>query len=160
MSTKNDPYGEQVKLSPNHGGSISPKFIILHHSCGSYLGGIDWICNPESKVSYTYLINTDGERTQLVWDSKRAWHAGKAYWQGVTDLNSHSIGISFINDTNTRELTQDEIDSCAYKCVYLMRKFFLPIENILTHQMIAPNRKNDCSTKAHNQVIERIKQLS
>ena len=52
-----DPYSESVKLSPNRGGDIIPEYIILHHSSGSYLGGISWIRNPKSRVSYHYLID-------------------------------------------------------------------------------------------------------
>lgn len=155
-----DPYSESVKLSPNRGGDIIPEYIILHHSGGSYLGGISWIRNPESKVSYHYLIDPiSGNRTQLVWDSKRAWHAGKSYWNNVSGLNGHSIGIAFAGDTNKRVPAFQEIDSVAHKCVYLMNKFGIPKENILTHAMISPGRKDDCSGEAYWLVINRINEI-
>jgi len=73
-----DPYSETVKLSPNRGDTIVPLYIILHHSGGSFAGGVSWILNPESKVSYHYLIDPEtGNRVQLVWDSKgRGTQAG------------------------------------------------------------------------------------
>jgi len=155
-----DPYSETVKLSPNRGDTIVPLYIILHHSGGSFAGGVSWILNPESKVSYHYLIDPEtGNRVQLVWDSKRAWHAGRSRWQGRTGLNSHSIGIAFAGDTNTREVAEHEIDSVAHKCLYLMDKFKIPKDGIVTHQMIAPNRKNDCSEGTWHRVLERIDEL-
>lgn len=155
-----DPYRETVRLSPNRGGKITPKYIILHHTAGNYAGSVDWCLRPESQVSYHYIINpVDGSRTQLVYDTRRAWHAGKAQWDGITDLNTHSIGIAFDRDTNTRDVSEVEVDSCAYKCVYLMDKFGIPIKHILTHQMIAPTRKDDCSKRAYDAVIARVKQL-
>lgn len=147
-------------MSPNKGGSISPKFIILHHTAGNFNGSVSWCLNPQAKVSYHYIINpANGNRIQLVWDSKRAWHAGRSRWQGRTGLNSHSIGIAFAGDTNKRTPSEIEIDSVAHKCVYLMDKFKIGKDGILTHQMIAPHRKNDCSLKTYRLVIERIDEL-
>lgn len=155
-----DPYKEEVRLSPNKGGTIKPRFIILHHSSGSYAGGISWILNPKSKVSYHYLIDPEtGNRTQLVYDSKKAWHAGRSSWGGFTGLNSHSIGISFAGDTNSRTVADHEIDSVAHKCLYLMDKFGIDQHGILTHQMISPGRKNDCSEGTWERVLKRIDDL-
>ena len=150
-----DPYEEEVKLSPNRGDTIVPRFIILHHSAGSFAGGVSWILNRESKVSYHYLINPDnGDRVQLVWDSKRAWHAGRSRWGKYRGLNSHSIGIAFAGNTHTREVKNHEIHSVAIKCQYLMDKFGIPEGNILTHAMISPGRKDDCSEGTFHRVKE------
>ena len=155
-----DPYREKVKLSPNRGDTIVPRFIILHHSGGSFEGGVSWILNPESKVSYHYLINPDnGDRVQLVWDSQKAWHAGRSRWQGYQGLNSHSIGIAFAGDTHKRQVSDIEIDSVAHKCIYLMHKFTIPKSNILTHAMVSPGRKNDCSQDIWKKVLQRIDEL-
>ena len=154
-----DDYPEVYKASPNQSGIIKPKYVILHHSSGSHDGTRSWILKSESKVSYHYLIAADGSRTQFVYDKKRAWHAGRSSWKGVSGLNGHSIGISFYGDTNKRTPSAVEIDSAAKKCKYLMDKFDIGIENILTHKMIAPNRKNDPSDKTYEMVIKRIKEL-
>ena len=44
-------------------------------------------------VSSHYVIGQDGELWQLVGERHRAWHAGKSFWRGADDLNSHAIGI-------------------------------------------------------------------
>lgn len=154
-----DDYPEVYKASPNQSGTINPKYVILHHSSGSHDGTRSWILNSASKVSYHYLIAPDGSRTQFVYDKKRAWHAGRSSWKGVSGLNGHSIGISFYGDTNKRTPSAVEIDSAAKKCKYLMDKFGLGVENILTHKMVAPNRKNDPSDETYQMVINRIKEL-
>lgn len=159
VETIQDDYPEVFKSSPNQSGTISPKYIILHHSAGSHDGTRSWILNSSSKVSYHYLIAADGSRTQFVSDNKKAWHSGSSAWKGISGLNSHSIGISFYGDTNNRTPSAAEIDSCAKKCVYLMSKFGIPESNILTHEQIAPGRKNDCSKETHELVLKRIKQL-
>ena len=39
----------------------------------------------------------DGRIVQMVPESRRAWHAGSAFWAGETDINSCSIGIEIAN---------------------------------------------------------------
>lgn len=157
-------YPEKVDLSPNVGRKgdenfkISPKYIILHHSYGSFVGGVSWCKDPDSDVSYHYLIDSDGSRVQLVYDTKRAWHAGVSKWDGIVGLNSHSLGVAFWGDTYTRPVKFAEVDSCAEKCIYLMQKFGIPIENILRHQQVSPKRKNDPAPQVMQRVLDRIKE--
>lgn len=160
MLNMRDPYNEEYKKSPNQGGKIWPKFIILHHSAGNFAGTVSWILNSKSKVSYHYVINpADGNRVQLVYDTKRAWHAGKSSWGGRKALNGHSVGIAFDRDTNTRTPSGVEIDSCAHKCIYLMDKFGISACGILTHEQVSPGRKNDVSRETHKLVLDRVCQL-
>lgn len=140
------------------GGLILPQAIVLHHSGGSYLGGIDWIGNPahNAKVSYHVLIAMDGRRTQFVDWVRRAWHAGKSTWQGRPDLNSWSIGISFEGDTYMRALKQAEIDSCCEVVRYLMGEFRIPKDRILSHRIVSPGRKDDPSPHAMDAVLKAL----
>lgn len=155
-----DDYPEVYKASPNQSGTIKPKFVILHHSSGSHNGTKSWILNKASQVSYHYLIAADGSRTQFVYDTKKAWHAGRSKWNGISGLNSHSVGISFYGNTHSRTPSAAEIDSAAKKCIYLMDKFGIALDGILTHKMVAPGRKDDPSEETYNLVIARIKELT
>jgi hypothetical protein len=57
-------YDERKVFTPNKGNKvIIPEAVVLHHSDGSYRGGVEWIANPASKVSYHVLIARDGRRT-------------------------------------------------------------------------------------------------
>ena len=160
---KKQPIAEEYKEtyceSPNQSGTIAPKFIVLHHSSGSHDGTKSWILQSKSGVSYHYLIADDGSRTQFVYDSKKAWHAGKSKYENYIGLNSHSVGISFYGNTHERTPNDLEIDSCAKKCIFLMDKFSIPIESIITHKMCAPGRKDDCSEETYQLVLNRIKEL-
>ena len=154
-----DPYKEVYAKSPNQSGKIKPKFIVIHDSYGSHAGTRSWILKRKSGVSYHYLIASNGDRTQFVYDTKKSWHAGRSYWKGYNGLNSHSIGIAFWGNTYERNPSFKEIDSAARKIVYLMNKFKIPVENILTHKQIAPKRKNDTSPKTIKRVLARVEKL-
>ena len=154
-----DPYREVYARSPNQGGKIKPKYIIVHDSYGSHDGTRSWILQRRSKVSYHYLIASNGDRTQFVYDTNRAYHAGRSYWKGTNGLNQNSVGISFWGNTREREPSFKEIDSCAHKIVYLMKKFGIPRENILTHKQIAPNRKNDTAPDTMQRVLAQVDKL-
>jgi|TARA_R110000772_G_scaffold267384_2_gene391269 N-acetyl-anhydromuramyl-L-alanine amidase AmpD len=155
-----DDYPEVYKPSPNKSGTIKPRFIVLHHSSGSHDGTRSWILNPSSEVSYHYLIAADGSRTQFVYDTKRAWHAGRSKWDGISGLNGYSVGISFYGNTHTRTPSVVEIDSAAKKCIYLMKKFNIGIDGIVTHKMVSPGRKDDPSDETYDLVIARIKTIA
>lgn len=160
LTPKLEKYAEKYRKSPNQSGTIKPKFIIIHDSYGSFAGTVSWILNPTSDVSYHYVIDPkDGTRVQHVFDTKKAWQAGRSYWKGYSGLNSHSIGIAFSGNTHKRTPADYEIDSCARKCVYLMVKFGIKKDAILTHQMIAPKRKNDTAPTTYERVLERIDEL-
>jgi N-acetylmuramoyl-L-alanine amidase len=157
---KQDPYKEQYRRSPNQSGRIKPKFIVIHDSCGSHDGTKSWILQDRSNVSYHYLIDKEGNRTQFVYDTKKAWACGKSVWKGFKGLNSHSVSCAFWGDTHDRTPSDAEIDSMAHKCVYLMDKFDIGIGGIITHAMISPGRKTDTTMKVCKMVIERVRAIS
>ena len=53
--------------------------------------------DPEAKVSAHYLVDEDGAVVRLVGEDRRAWHAGRSHWRGITDVNSASVGIEIVN---------------------------------------------------------------
>src|SRR3546814_17599804 len=72
--------------------------LLLHDavvaSGGAALGRLG---DPAALVSAHYLVEEDGRVFQLVSESRRAWHAGTAEWQGASDINARSIGIEIVN---------------------------------------------------------------
>lgn len=102
----------------------------------------------QPRVSAHYVIDRDGTIYQLVDDSKRAWHAGIARWDDITqDLNSHSIGIEFqcapLSDKMLDFFTKEQIASGLELCHHLQEKYHIKAHNIVAHSDIAPERKID-----------------
>lgn len=73
--------------SPNYsarGNTI--QFVAIHDTEGSYAGAISWFTQTASQVSAHYVIrSSDGQITQMVRDSQKAWHVGVH--------NPYSLGI-------------------------------------------------------------------
>jgi N-acetyl-anhydromuramyl-L-alanine amidase AmpD len=139
-------YDERRLNTPNKSGRpITPTMIVLHHTSGSYNGSVSWCMNPESKVSYHVIIARNGNRTVLAADTARCWHAGLSSWQGVPDCNSYSLGVAWDGNTYEDPLGEDAMDSAIQYIVPRMKKWHIPMSRIVTHQQIAPNRKNDIS---------------
>jgi len=82
--------------SPNFGERLSPVSMIVLHYTGMESGeaALARLRDPEAQVSAHYLIEEDGRIFRLVGEDKRAWHAGRAHWRGIDDVNSASIGTS------------------------------------------------------------------
>lgn len=96
------------------------------------------------KLSCHYIMDMDGNLTRCVAEEKRAWHAGEGNWRGITDLNSHSIGIEICNMSLGQEVfTEKQIAKLIPFCKKLINKYKIPAHNIVGHSDIAPTRKPD-----------------
>jgi N-acetylmuramoyl-L-alanine amidase len=139
-------YDERRVATPNKGSkAIKPEAVVLHHSDGSYRGGVAWIANPGSKVSYHVLIARDGRRTVFCADTERAWHAGKSNWQGRPDLNSWSLGLAWEGNTYELPLGDDAMASAIEYLAPRMKKWGIDMNMVVTHQQVSPARKTDIS---------------
>jgi N-acetyl-anhydromuramyl-L-alanine amidase AmpD len=139
-------FDERKVATPNKGSKvIIPEAIVLHHSDGSYRGGVAWIANPASKVSYHVLIARDGRRTVFCADTERAWHAGKSNWMGRPDLNSWSLGLAWEGNTYDYPLGDDAMASAIEYLVPRIKKWGIDMNMVVTHQQVSPTRKTDIS---------------
>ena len=139
-------FDERKVFTPNKGNqAIKPEAVVLHHSDGSYRGGVEWLASPVSKVSYHVLIARDGRRTVFCNDTERAWHAGKSNWMGRPDLNSWSLGVAWEGNTYDYPLGDDAMASAIEYLVPRMRKWGIPMSMVVTHQQVSPTRKTDIS---------------
>lgn len=153
-------YPEEFKPTPNKSRrKIKPLGVVLHHSCGNYTGGVSWILNPESDVSYHVLIDKDGKRTRFAYDDERAWHAGVSKFKDKRGCNDFMLGVSFTDDTNTRELTDAEVESAVEFIASRIVKYNWPrdLTTITTHREVSPGRKDDVDTRAEKRVLDALR---
>ena len=85
----------RVVQSPNWNERKRPISMVVLHYTGmeSADAALERMCDPAAEVSAHYMVDEDGTVTRLVDETKRAWHAGRSYWRGETDVNSASVGI-------------------------------------------------------------------
>lgn len=149
-----DHAGAEVRVAHCFGARIGvaqPDMVILHYT-GMRTGEAAeaWLCTPESEVSSHYLVHEDGRVVQMVRESDRAWHAGKSFWQGVTDVNSHSVGIEIVNpghEFGYRDFPSRQIAAVIGLCRGIIGRYDVPAERVLAHSDIAPGRKVDPGEK-------------
>jgi N-acetylmuramoyl-L-alanine amidase len=134
--------------SPNFDQRSLPVSIVVLH----YTGMVDAasafrrLTDPEAKVSAHYMVNEDGQVVQLVEEDKRAWHAGKSYWRGVTDINSASIGIELVNpghEHGYRPFPEEQMAALLTLMMGIVPRYGITRGNIVGHSDIAPSRKED-----------------
>ena len=121
--------------------------IVLHYTgMKTAQEALHRLRDPEAKVSAHYVIDEDGTIYQLVDEAKRAWHAGVSHWRGVDNVNHNSIGIEIVNpghEWGYREFTQAQYAALIPLCQQIKARYNIPDENIVGHEDVAPNRKQD-----------------
>ena len=95
------------------------------------------------RVSSHLMINREGEVTQYVPLSKRAWHAGESDFQGRKVCNDFSIGIE-LEGCDDESYTDNQYN-VLIELTDVIRSHWHAIskDRILGHSDIAPGRKTD-----------------
>jgi N-acetylmuramoyl-L-alanine amidase len=102
--------------------------------------------NPEAKVSAHYCVCEDGQIVRMVDESRRAWHAGRSYWRGITDVNSASVGIEIVNpghEFGYRPFPDEQMASVIPLVADIKERHGIGRGNIVGHSDVAPARKED-----------------
>ncbi len=141
------------KASPNfddRGGK--PIDILLLHYTGlsSAKAALDRLCDPEARVSAHYFIDEAGDIIQLVPERKRAWHAGRSYWAGETDINASSIGVELVNpghELGYVDFPDTQIQALIHLAKDILTRLEIPFYKVLAHSDVAPSRKMDPGEK-------------
>lgn len=134
--------------SPNFNERALPVSMLVLHYTGmpDAESAIRWLANPESKVSAHYVVTEDGQTVRMVDESKRAWHAGRAWWRGVTDINSASIGIEIVNpghEWGYRDFPEAQIEALIPLIHDIISRHGITRGNVVGHSDVAPARKLD-----------------
>ncbi len=144
----------EVRPSPNHGerkGNQRPDMILLHYTgMPDASVALERLCSPGSEVSSHYVVLEDGRVIQMVQESRRAWHAGAAFWAGQTDINSCSIGIEIANpghDYGYPDFPSRQIAAVTALCRGIQTRNTIAPVRVLAHSDVAPSRKQDPGEK-------------
>ena len=132
--------------SPNFGdrrGGVLPSLIVIHYTAmASCAEARARLCAPEFEVSAHWLISETGVAEPLVDERFRAWHAGAGEWAGVTDVNSHSIGIELAN-TGSQPFSEPQMAALERVLAAAMARWAIPPARVIGHSDMAPQRKGD-----------------
>ncbi len=126
-------------------GPRRPNYVILHHTSDNTAEeSLRTLTDPVRQVSSHYLIGRDGKLYYLVDELARSWHAGEAYWGGLADLNSASIGIELDNN-GFEPFDEPMIETLLLLLADLKARYNIPTANFLGHGDVIPGRKVDPS---------------
>ena len=134
--------------SPNFGPRTAPPSMIVLHYTGMQGGeaALARLRDPTSEVSAHYMVEEDGRVFRLVPEERRAWHAGKSSWRGVTDVNTASIGIEIVNpghEFGYRDFTEAQVAAVIALVADIRTRWQVEDVNIVGHADVAPDRKED-----------------
>lgn len=136
--------------SPNHGpraGDGRVDILVLHYTgMPDAAGALALLCDPAAEVSAHYLIERDGTVHRMVAEDRRAWHAGRSWWRGETDVNSRSIGIELENpghDWGYLPFPEPQMAALETLAAGILARHPIPPERVLGHSDVAPRRKID-----------------
>lgn len=134
--------------SPNHDARSRPiSMIVLHYT--DMLGAeeaIKKLCDPTAGVSCHYLVTKTGEVVRMVPEERRAWHAGRSYWRGLTNVNDDSIGIEIDNPGHSNgyePFPGAQIDAVIRLVADIKQRHKIGRGNVVGHSDVAPARKRD-----------------
>ena len=141
------PYAAAFEApSPNHDArhATALQGIVLHATAdaGDEAGALAWLRSPKSKVSSHLLVGRTGDVTRLVGDQRRAWHAGRSWWRGTSDVNSITLGIEIANRNGGEPYTNAQYLRVAEIVAHYVRQG-LPLDDVVSHQAISQERATD-----------------
>ena len=132
------------------GQSSRVQYIVLHYTSTDFTRSLALLTQGE--VSAHYLIGEGSAKVyRLVDENRRAWHAGDSSWQGRTWLNASTLGIELVNQgyvegpdgRHWQPYDEAQIQALIALLKDLVKRHDLPIDSIIGHSDVAPQRKVD-----------------
>ena len=136
------------RASPNFDARTLPVSMIVLHYTGmqSAAAALDRLADGQAKVSAHYVVAEDGVVVRMVDEANRAWHAGKSWWRGITDVNSASVGIEIVNpghEFGYRPFPEPQMAAVEGLVSTIARRWRVAPAMTVGHSDIAPARKDD-----------------
>lgn len=132
-------YEEIIHLTPNVDNKRinSVEGVILHHTAEPTIDrSLGVLTSLKKRVGTHVVIDTDGTRYIMAKPETITYHAGFSVLNGKEDCNYFTIGIEFQGNTLEEPLTQDQILSAVEYLLPIVKKYKIPFENVVTHEMV------------------------
>ena len=134
--------------SPNFGPRPAPPDMIVLHYTGMRTGeaALARLRDPAAQVSAHYLVEEDGRVFSLVAEERRAWHAGRSFWKGATDINAASVGVEIVNpghEFGYRPFPDAQMAAVIELVADIRSRWTISDDRIVGHSDVAPGRKDD-----------------
>ncbi len=134
--------------SPNFDARTQPVTMIVLHYTGMIdaMAALTRLTDAQAKVSSHWLVAEDGQVIRLVDEGWRAWHAGKSWWRGTSDVNSASVGIEIVNpghEFGYRPFPDEQMAAVEALVAAAVARHGVDPSNVVGHSDVAPARKED-----------------
>lgn len=132
-------FNEVKYPTPNYDSTKTNEIlgVILHHTAEPTVeSALSILSSSEKKVGTHVVIDTDGTRYIMAEPSVVAYHAGFSVLNGRDSCNNFTLGIEFQGNTLVAPLTEKQIASGIEYLLPLIDKNKIPLENIVTHEMV------------------------
>lgn len=114
--------------------------VVFHHTTFNQSDNLAEVTrhflNPKSEASAHVVIAGDGTRRIFANPEDVAFHAGASKFGDRLNVNDFMLGIKFQGNTLNTPLTEAQIDSAVEYLIPLIRKYNIPLENLVTHEMV------------------------
>lgn len=111
--------------------------VILHHTAEPTVEkSLEVLTSLKKKVGTHCVIDLDGTRYIMCEPEVVTYHAGFSVLNGKEGCNYFTIGIEFQGNTLVSPLTQDQMESAIEYLRPIIKKYNIPYDNIVTHEMI------------------------
>lgn len=158
-------YQEIVYPTPNFDQERTNQVVgvVLHHTAEPTVEkSLEILSSPKKKVGTHVVIDTDGTRYLMAEPEVATYHAGWSILNGQEGCNYCTVGIEFQGNTLVEPLTEDQIASGIDYLLPIIAKYNIPLENIVTHEMVRTAYKQKypqkrCSGKVDITQIEYVR---
>lgn len=158
-------YQEIVYPTPNFDKERTNQVVgvVLHHTAEPTVEkSLEILSSPKKKVGTHVVIDTDGTRYLMAEPEVATYHAGWSILNGQEGCNYCTVGIEFQGNTLVEPLTEDQIASGIEYLLPIIAKYNIPLENIVTHEMVRTAYKQKypqkrCSGKVDITQIEYVR---
>lgn len=121
------------------------RYIILHTTEGPHKGSL---AKLQRYGEAHYLVSPEGVIYRIINRQLVAMHAGRSMWEGLTNLDNHSIGIEVVG-YHDRPISSAQKVALRELLRQLQAIYGVTDENVVPHSMVAYGTPNRWHKRSH-----------